>query len=164
MLTANDLSDKIFMSILGNQTLGCCPRTIYIYIQCTCDKFKKGIREVLFSFQGVFSKMYRIYRKIVNLISGRFPDFVKKNASFRRNLTRLISVSLPDDQGVFTCMNLYDHYFEVFSPKPLKDKLYVVHKWKGVTKSYFGYTKIAPTSIYGENPFKISRTARPELK
>ena len=36
----------------------------------TCDKFEKGIREVFFSFQGDFSKMYRIYRKIVTSFQG----------------------------------------------------------------------------------------------
>ena len=34
-----------------------------------CDKFKKGIREVLFSFQGGFSE---IYRNIVNSFQGDF--------------------------------------------------------------------------------------------
>ena len=38
----------------------------------TCDKFKKGIREVFFSFQGGFSKMYRIYRNILNSFQGDF--------------------------------------------------------------------------------------------
>ena len=38
----------------------------------TCDKFKKRIREVCFSFQGGFSKLYRIYRKIVNSFQGDF--------------------------------------------------------------------------------------------
>ena len=38
----------------------------------TCDKLKKGIREVIFSFQGGFSKMYRIYRKIVDSFQGDF--------------------------------------------------------------------------------------------
>ena len=38
----------------------------------TCDKFTKGIREVFFSFQGGFSKMYRIYKKIVNSFQGDF--------------------------------------------------------------------------------------------
>ena len=38
----------------------------------TCDKFEKGIREVFFSFQGGFSKMYRTYRKIVNSHQGDF--------------------------------------------------------------------------------------------
>ena len=39
----------------------------------TCDKFKKGIREVFSSFQGgFFLQMYRIYRKIVNSFQGDF--------------------------------------------------------------------------------------------
>ena len=38
----------------------------------TCDKFKKGISEVFFSFQGGFSKMYRIYREIINSNQGDF--------------------------------------------------------------------------------------------
>ena len=38
----------------------------------TCDKFKKGIKEIFFSFQGAFSKMYRIYRKIVNSFQEDF--------------------------------------------------------------------------------------------
>ena len=35
---------------------------LFILIQ-SCDKLKMGIREVSFSFQGGFSKMYRIYMK-----------------------------------------------------------------------------------------------------
>ena len=38
----------------------------------TCDKFKMGISEVFFSFQGGFSKKYRIYRKIINSNQGDF--------------------------------------------------------------------------------------------
>ena len=34
--------------------------------------FKKGFREVFFSFQGRLAKMYRIYRKIVNSDQGDF--------------------------------------------------------------------------------------------
>ena len=37
-----------------------------------CDEFKKVIREVFFSFQGGFSKMYRIYRIIGNSHQGDF--------------------------------------------------------------------------------------------
>ena len=52
----------------------------------TCDKLKKGIREVFFSFQGVFSKMYRIYGKIVvNSFQGDFL-ILSKVVCFRRNL------------------------------------------------------------------------------
>ena len=40
--------------------------SILTLIWHTCDKFKMGIREVYFSFQGGFSKMYIIYGKIVN--------------------------------------------------------------------------------------------------
>ena len=36
----------------------------------TRDKFQKGIREIFFSFQGGLSKMYRIYRKILNSDEG----------------------------------------------------------------------------------------------
>ena len=50
----------------------------------TCDKLKKGIREVFFSFQGGFSKMYRIYRKIVNSFQGDFL-ILSKVVCFRRN-------------------------------------------------------------------------------
>ena len=45
---------------------------IWLPGQHTCDKFKKGIREVFFSFQGGFSKMYRIYRKFLNSFQGDF--------------------------------------------------------------------------------------------
>ena len=31
----------------------------------TCDKLRKGIREICLSFQGGFTKMYRIYRKFL---------------------------------------------------------------------------------------------------
>ena len=49
------------------------------------DKFKKGIREVFFSFQGGLSKMYRIYRKSVNSFQGDFLILLKV-VCFRRNL------------------------------------------------------------------------------
>ena len=45
---------------------------MHFEIMHTCDKFKKGIKEIFFSFQGAFSKMYRIYRKIVNSFQGDF--------------------------------------------------------------------------------------------
>ena len=43
----------------------------------TCVKFQKGIREIFLSFQGGFSKMYRIYRKILNSGEGDFDILVK---------------------------------------------------------------------------------------
>ena len=43
----------------------------------TCDKLQKGIREIFLSFQGGFSKMYRIYRKILNSDGGDFEILVK---------------------------------------------------------------------------------------
>ena len=43
----------------------------------TCDKLQKGIREIFLSFKGGFSKMYRIYRKILNLDEGDFEILVK---------------------------------------------------------------------------------------
>ena len=43
----------------------------------TCDKLQKGIREIFLSFQGAFSKLYRIYRKILNSDEGDFEILVK---------------------------------------------------------------------------------------
>ena len=43
----------------------------------TCDKLQKGIREIFLSFRGGFSKMYRIYRKILNSDEGDFEILVK---------------------------------------------------------------------------------------
>ena len=43
----------------------------------TCDKFQKGIREIFLSFQEGFSKMYRIYKKILNSDEGDFEILVK---------------------------------------------------------------------------------------
>ena len=43
----------------------------------TCDKFQKGISEIFLSFQGGFSKMYRIYRKMHNSDEGDFEILVK---------------------------------------------------------------------------------------
>ena len=43
----------------------------------TCDKLQKGIREIFLSFQGSCSKMYRIYRKILNSDEGDFEILVK---------------------------------------------------------------------------------------
>ena len=43
----------------------------------TCDKLQKGTREIFLSFQGGFSKMYRMYRKILNSNEGNFEILVK---------------------------------------------------------------------------------------
>ena len=43
----------------------------------TCDKLQKGIREIFLPFQGGFSKMYRIYRKILNSDEEDFEILVK---------------------------------------------------------------------------------------
>ena len=43
----------------------------------TCDKLQKGIRKIFLSFQGGFSKMYRIYRKILNSDEGDFEILVQ---------------------------------------------------------------------------------------
>ena len=43
----------------------------------TCDKFQKGIREIFLSFQGGFSKMYRIHKKILNPDEGGFEILIK---------------------------------------------------------------------------------------
>ena len=47
----------------------------------TCDKLQKGISEIFLSFQGGFSKMYRIYRKILNSDERDF-EFLVKNGMF----------------------------------------------------------------------------------
>ena len=66
----------------------------------TCDKLQKGTGEIFLSFQGGFSKMYRIYRKILNPDEG---DFGKK-LYVLEEILGLISGSLSDDQGEFTYM------------------------------------------------------------
>ena len=43
----------------------------------TCDKSQKGIEEIFLSFRRGFSKMYRIYRKILNPDEGDFGILVK---------------------------------------------------------------------------------------
>ena len=43
----------------------------------TCDKFHKGIREIFCSFQGGFTKIYGIYKKILNSNEGDFEILVK---------------------------------------------------------------------------------------
>ena len=48
-----------------------------VNVMHTCDKLQKGIREIFLSFQGGFSKMYRIYRKILNSDEGDFEILVK---------------------------------------------------------------------------------------
>ena len=45
--------------------------------QHTCNKFQKGIREIFISVQGGLSKMYGIYRKILNSDEGDFKIMVK---------------------------------------------------------------------------------------
>ena len=42
------------------------------FMEAACDKFQKGIREIFLSFQGGLSKIYRIYRKILNSDEGSF--------------------------------------------------------------------------------------------
>ena len=66
-----------FQSIPGVPSVPCVPcfsndptLAFYLHDSHTCDKFEKGLREVFFSFQGGFSKLYRIYRKIVNSFQG----------------------------------------------------------------------------------------------
>ena len=49
----------------------------YVHCSHTCDKLQKGIREIFLSFQGGFSNMYRIYRKILNSDEGDFEILVK---------------------------------------------------------------------------------------
>ena len=43
----------------------------------TCDKLQRGIREIFLSFQGGFSKNYRIFRKILNSDEGDLEILVK---------------------------------------------------------------------------------------
>ena len=50
---------------------------LFSLLKHTCDKLQKGIREIFLSFQGGFSKMYRIYRKILNSDEGDFEILVK---------------------------------------------------------------------------------------
>ena len=54
--------------------------------------WKRGIREDLFSFQGGFSKMSRIYRKNLNSFQGDFLILLKV-VCFRRNLKAYFRVS-----------------------------------------------------------------------
>ena len=63
----------------------------------TCDKLQKGSREIFLSFQGGFSKRYRIYRKILQM-----REILKWYVL--EEILGLISGNLPDDQGGFTCM------------------------------------------------------------
>ena len=50
----------------------------------TCDKYQKGTKEIFLSFQGGLSKMYWIYRKILNSDEGGFEVLVKV-VCFRTN-------------------------------------------------------------------------------
>ena len=43
----------------------------------TCDKLQKSTREIFLSFQESVSKMYRIYRKILNSVEEDFEVLVK---------------------------------------------------------------------------------------
>ena len=52
-------------------------RVINRFLFHTCDKLQMGIREIFPSFQGVLSKMYRIYRKVLNSDEGDFEILVK---------------------------------------------------------------------------------------
>ena len=38
----------------------------------TCDEFESEMREIFLPFQGDFSKMYRIYKKIPDSFQGDF--------------------------------------------------------------------------------------------
>ena len=52
-------------------------QTVQTQIRLLLEEFQKGIRKILFLFQGGFSKMYRIYRKILNSDEGDFKILVK---------------------------------------------------------------------------------------
>ena len=51
--------------------------TVIAILSCTCDKFQKGIREIVLSFQGGLLEMYRIYRKTLNSDQRVFQILVK---------------------------------------------------------------------------------------
>ena len=70
----------------------------------TCDKFKKGIREVFFSFQGGFQKCIEYIGKL--LIHFREISYFCTKLYVLEVIKGLISGSLSDDQGGFTCMEL----------------------------------------------------------
>ena len=44
----------------------------------------KRHREILLSFQGGFSKMYRTYRKILNSVEGDFQILVKCGMFYKK--------------------------------------------------------------------------------
>ena len=59
--------------------------------------------------------MYRIYRKIPDSFQGDF-EFLFKKWYFLEEFSpilRLISWSLPDDEGGITCMNIIDKFIDV---------------------------------------------------
>ena len=73
----------------------------------TCDKFKKGfrpIREVFFSLQGGFSKMYIEYKGKLLIQIREISKFCKKLLVLEE-FFGLISGNLPDYQVGFTCMH-----------------------------------------------------------
>ena len=49
----------------------------------TCDKFQKGIREIFLSFHGGLTKIYSIYRKILNS-DGSFKILVKNSMFLKK--------------------------------------------------------------------------------
>ena len=57
------------------------PTRVKMIDKHTCDEFQREIREILLSFQGDFSKMYRIYKKISDSFQGDF-EFLLKSGSF----------------------------------------------------------------------------------
>ena len=80
----------------------------------SCDKFQKGIRENFLSFQGGLSKMYR---KILNSDQGDLQILLKVVHVCLKEISGLISGSLPEDQGGFTCMVYLPYFFYKFSVK-----------------------------------------------
>ena len=87
--------------MLSHQRASLSLSTGFTSVLHTCDKFKKGIREDFFLFQGGFSKMYRIYRKIVNSFQGNFLILLNI-VCFGRNFRA--HFSLHEDQKGFMCM------------------------------------------------------------
>ena len=67
-----------------------------------CDTFQKGIREIFLSFQGGLSKMYRLYRKILNSDAGGFEVLVKSGMFLKKKFYGTFQGASPEGQGGFT--------------------------------------------------------------
>ena len=101
----NDTSGS-FLMIHHDDTSGMLRLEIKNTFYCSLDSpnilaYMRGIREIFLSFQGGFSKMYRIYRKILNSDEGDFEISVKSGMFLKKFWGSFQGASLKIRKGMY---------------------------------------------------------------